>query len=51
MSPELAFLDTCVLIDGLYKDSDHNGVKKIYTFNVTDFTPFGEIEVIEPKAP
>ena len=152
MSRELAFLDTCVLIDGLYKDSDHyaaarplldqaehdeeagfcispqvlaefyavtthpkrvsqpkspsealevieqflampgilllpapadivqrwielvrryphhvtnrkifdaqivatmlaNGVKKIYTFNITDFTPFAEITVIEPKAP
>lgn len=152
MSPELSFLDTCVLIDGLYKDSDHyaaarplldqaesnegagfrispqvlaefyavvthpkrvshpkspsealetidkflvmpgisllpippdivrrwmelirrypqhvihrkifdaqivatmlaNEVKTIYTFNVTDFAPFAEIEVIEPKAP
>jgi hypothetical protein len=23
MSRELSFLDTCVLIDGLYRDSDH----------------------------
>jgi hypothetical protein len=27
------------------------GVRRIYTFNVSDFSPFAEIEVIEPKAP
>lgn len=27
-----------------------NGVTKIYTFNVTDFMPFAELEVIEPQA-
>ena len=28
-----------------------NGVKKIYTFNVTDFEPFADIEVLVPEAP
>lgn len=28
-----------------------HGVRRIYTFNVSDFSPFAEIEVIEPKAP
>ena len=28
-----------------------HGVRRIYTFNVCDFSPFAEIEVIEPKAP
>ena len=28
-----------------------NGVKKIYTFNVKDFTPFPELEVLEPPSP
>jgi hypothetical protein len=27
-----------------------NGVKRIYTFTTKDFTPFSELEVIEPKA-
>lgn len=28
-----------------------HGVKRIYTFNVSDFSPFAEIGVIEPQAP
>ena len=28
-----------------------NGVKKMYTFNVTDFKPFPEIEVLFPEVP
>ncbi len=28
-----------------------NGVKKIYTFNVNDFSPFAELEVLEPSEP
>jgi predicted nucleic acid-binding protein len=28
-----------------------NGVKKIYTFNVKDFTQFAELEAIEPPPP
>lgn len=28
-----------------------NGVKKIYTFNVADFEPFADIEVLVPEAP
>ena len=27
-----------------------HSVRRIYTFNVSDFSPFAEIEVIEPKA-
>jgi toxin-antitoxin system PIN domain toxin len=28
-----------------------HSVRRIFTFNVSDFSPFAEIEVIEPKAP
>lgn len=28
-----------------------NGVRKIYTFNVKDFIPFPELEVLEPPSP
>ena len=28
-----------------------NGVRRIYTFNVRDFTPFPELEVLLPTAP
>jgi predicted nucleic acid-binding protein len=28
-----------------------NGVQRIYTFNVRDFTPFSELEVLTPPAP
>ncbi len=28
-----------------------HGVRRIYTFNVSDFLPFAEITVIEPNAP
>ena len=28
-----------------------NGVRRIYTFNTDDFTPFSEIEVLTPPAP
>jgi predicted nucleic acid-binding protein len=28
-----------------------NGVRKLYTFNRTDFEPFAEIEVLTPVAP
>jgi toxin-antitoxin system PIN domain toxin len=28
-----------------------NGVRKLYTFNRSDFTPFAEIEILTPTAP
>jgi hypothetical protein len=28
-----------------------HSVRRIYTFNVSDFSPFAEIEIIEPRAP